>query len=110
MLVALVSLFGSAALARASSHPQGMMGLSQRKPRNRAKSPSVEQRVSPCFIELIDEDGGTQSSPNIVCSKASDNGLGCALRTIFFHTGQYRRCAATATKAVVPCRARPCDR
>src|SRR5262249_21110232 len=27
---------------------QGVMGLSQRKPRNRAKSPSVEQRVSPC--------------------------------------------------------------
>src|SRR5262249_44444453 len=46
--IALEALFVSTTLARASAYPQGVMGLSQRKPRNRAKSPSVEQRVSPC--------------------------------------------------------------
>ena len=35
----------------ASSRAQGGIGLSQRKRRNRAKSPSVEQSVSPCSTE-----------------------------------------------------------
>jgi hypothetical protein len=30
------------------AHAWGVMGLSQRNPRNRAKSPSVEHSVSPC--------------------------------------------------------------